>query len=350
MTITLFMSALAGFSALYLYWGMKVLPGEGWQFAAAVPLRKGGDGSWTGVNLTWYGILTANAYLAATLLALVLMGAAGISLRAVLVTVLLLLGCCVPASRLVAQLVEKKANTFTVGGAVFVGVLLAPWIVELVNRVPLGDQGLRMPTVAALAAISIAYAFGEGLGRLACVSFGCCYGKPLTACHPKVARLVSPLALTFTGKTKKIAYASGLDGVKVLPVQAATYLLYCAAGLASTLLFLSARYGAAFLVALGVTQGWRVISEFFRDDHRGAGRFSVYQKMGVISICYGVWVVRYFSSDVTPLPELARGFESLWSPGPLFLLQLLWVVIFLYTGLSRVTAATMSFHVKAEKI
>ena len=350
MTHIMFMSVLAALSALYLFWGMKMLPGERWQIAAAVPLRKGGDGSWNGVNLTWYGILTANAYLVATFLALVLMGAAGISLQAVIAVVVLLLACCVPASRLVAQVVEKKANTFTVGGAVFVGTLLAPWIVELVNQIPLGDQGMRVPPLAALAAISIAYAFGEGLGRLACVSFGCCYGKPLSACHPRVARLVAPIALTFTGKTKKIAYASSLDGVKVLPVQGVTYVLYCTAGLASTLLFLSAHYSAAFLVALVVTQGWRVISEFFRDDHRGVGRFSAYQVMGMVSICYGFWMVRLFDGDLSPLPELARGFASLWSPAPLLLLQLLWIVIFLYTGLSRVTAATMSFHVNAEKV
>lgn len=350
MTHSMFIFVLAAFAALYLYWGVKMLPGEGWQIAAAVPTRKGVDGTWSGVNLTWYGILTANAYLAATMLALVLMGAAGISLQAVTVMVVLLLACCVPASRLVAQIVEKKANTFTVGGAVFVGTLIAPWIVELVNRIPLGDQGLRVPPLAALAAISIAYAFGEGLGRLACVSFGCCYGKPISACHPTVARLVSPLALTFTGKTKKIAYASNLDGVKVLPVQAVTYLLYCSAGLASTLLFLRAQYSAAFLVALGVTQGWRVISEFFRDDHRGVGRFSAYQVMGTISICYGFWAVKHFEGAAAPLPELALGIAHLWNPAPLLLLQLLWVVIFLYTGLSRVTAATMIFHVNAGKV
>lgn len=350
MTRIVFMSALVVFSALYLFWGMKTLPGERWQFAAAVPLHKGGDGSWAGVNLTWYGILTANAYLVAALLALVLMGAAGVSLRAVMAVVVLLLAFCVPASRFVAQIVEKKKNTFTVGGAVFVGTLLAPWIISLVNRMPLGGQWGTVPALPALAAIAIAYAFGEGLGRLACVSFGCCYGKPLSACHPWLARLVSPVALIFTGKTKKIAYASGLDGVKVLPVQGVTYVLYCSAGLASVLLFLRAQYGAAFLVALCVTQGWRVISEFFRDDHRGAGRFSAYQTMGIVSICYGFWVVRYFGGDPSPLPELAHGFACLWSPAPLLLLQLLWIVIFLYTGLSRVTAATMRFHVNAEKI
>jgi prolipoprotein diacylglyceryltransferase len=350
MTDTVFMSALAAFSALYLYWGMTRLPGEGWQIAAAVPRRKGGDGSWSGINLTWYGILTANAYLVATCLALVLMAAAGVSLQAVLAIVVLLLGCCVPASRLVAQVVEKKANTFTVGGAVFVGTLLAPCIVELVNHIPLGDQGLRVPPLAALAAISIAYAFGEGLGRLACVSFGCCYGKPLSACHPKVARLAAPVALTFTGKTKKIAYASNLDGVKVLPVQGITYVLYCASGLVSTLLFLRAEYAASFLVAMGVTQGWRVASEFFRDDHRGAGRLSAYQVMGLIGIAYGFLMAHTFGGDLTPVPQLATGLETLWSPGPLLMLQLLWVIIFLYTGLSRVTAATMSFHVNAHKI
>jgi prolipoprotein diacylglyceryltransferase len=350
MTHTMFISALAVLSALYLYWGMRKLPGEGWQIAAAVPTRKGGDGSWAGVNLTWYGILTANAYLAATFLALVLMVSAGISLQAVLVVVVLLLGCCVPASRLVAQVVEKKANTFTVGGAVFVGTLIAPWIVELVNHLPLGEQGSRVPPLAALAAICIAYAFGEGFGRLACISFGCCYGKPLSACHPKIARLAAPVALTFTGKTKKIAYASGLDGVKVLPVQGITYLLYCSAGLVSTLLFLRAHYSAAFLVALCVTQGWRVISEFFRDDHRGAGRLSAYQVMGLIGIAYGFGMVRLFGDDLAPVPQLASGLAVLWSPGPLLLLQLLWLVIFLYTGLSRVTAATMSFHVNAKKI
>lgn len=350
MTQTVFLSALSGLCALYLLWGMKKLPGERWQIAAAVPLRKGDNGSWSGVNLTWYGILTANAYFVATALALILMGAAGISLRSVVALVLLLLGCCVPASRLVAQIVERKANTFTVGGAVFVGTLLAPWLVELVNRIPLGDQGLKVPVLPALAAISIAYAFGEGLGRLACVSFGCCYGKPLSSCHPKVARMVTPLALTFTGKTKKIAYASQLDGVKVVPVQGVTYVLYCAAGLAATFLFLRAHYGAAFLCALIATQGWRVISEFFRDDHRGAGRLSAYQVMGMIAIGYGAWMVGLFGSETAPTAELGGGFTLLWTPGVLLFLQLIWLVIFLYTGLSRVTAATMSFHVNAEKI
>lgn len=349
MSPMVFMALLAGVSAGYLYFGVTTLPKERWQVAAAVPLRKGGDGRWEGVNLTWYGILTANAYVAAVFLALVLMGGAGISLRAIVFLVVLLLAGCVPASRVVAQLVEKKANTFTVGGAVFVGIVIAPWIVEFGNIVPLGDRGTLIPVLPALSAFAIAYAFGEGFGRLACVSFGCCYGKPLSACHPKVARLFAPFALVFTGKTKKIAYASGLDGVKVLPVQVITYLLYTGTGIVSTFLYVRGSYGAAYLMALGVTQGWRVLSEFLREDYRGGGKISVYQVMGAVALGYGVWVVRHFGGDES-IPELTRGLELVWSLEPLLLMQALWVAIFLYTGLSRVTTARMSFHVEAEEI
>jgi hypothetical protein len=37
-----------------------------------------------------------------------------------------------------------------------------------------------MPIVPALAAVMIAYTFGEALGRLACISFGCCYGVSIS--------------------------------------------------------------------------------------------------------------------------------------------------------------------------
>ena len=60
-------------------------------------------------------------------------------------------------------------NTFTVGGASFVGIILAPLIVWMFN-VTLDKS---IPIVPFLAAVSIAYALGEGVGRLACISFGC---------------------------------------------------------------------------------------------------------------------------------------------------------------------------------
>ncbi len=37
------------------------LPEERWQFVASLPLKKNGDGSWQGLNLTFYGLFTGLA-------------------------------------------------------------------------------------------------------------------------------------------------------------------------------------------------------------------------------------------------------------------------------------------------
>lgn len=70
--MTLFIVVTAVLSAIYLWWGIRFLPAERWQMAAAVPVSREADGSWQGVNITWYGILSANAYGAAALLFLAL--------------------------------------------------------------------------------------------------------------------------------------------------------------------------------------------------------------------------------------------------------------------------------------
>lgn len=49
---------------------------------ASVSAAKRGDGTWTGVNLTWYGFLTATCYLLAVVLWLVLLASAGVGLGA----------------------------------------------------------------------------------------------------------------------------------------------------------------------------------------------------------------------------------------------------------------------------
>ena len=341
----LFVALLAiGCLALFA-WGVRVLPGERWQVAAAVPVARE-EGGWRGVNLTWYGILVANAYVAAVIVMLVLLGAVGVPLAGTMAVVVSLLAVCVPASSIVARIVEKKANTLTVGGAVFVGMVVAPFIIGVVNRF----TGFRVPTLATLAAIAVAYAFGEGLGRLACLSFGCCYGKRVSACSPWIQRLFNPIAIVYSGATKKVAYAGGMAGERLLPVPALTYLLYCGTGLAGVLLFLQSRFAAAFLLATTVTQGWRFVSEFLRDDYRGGGRISAYQVMGLLAIVYAAGVA-YLTAD-TPLPpaNAAAGVATLWEPAMVLFLQALWFLIFLFTGKSSVTGATLSFHIHHDRI
>ncbi|MEI7673066.1 MAG: prolipoprotein diacylglyceryl transferase family protein, partial [Deltaproteobacteria bacterium] len=195
-----------------------------------------------------------------------------------------ILAICMPASKLIASWVEGKANTFTVGGASFVGLIAAPWIIQFIN----GTMGVRMgfnaPVLSVLAAIAIAYAVGEGIGRLACISFGCCYGKPLAACHPLLQRIFSGRAFIFSGQTKKIAYAHHLDGQEVIPIQAVTALLFTGAGILGCYGFLKGYHFTTFAALLFVTQAWRALSEIFRADYRGAGSITAYQVMALLSI------------------------------------------------------------------
>ena len=350
MSHMLFILLLALFCYMILAWGFRTLPGENWQILAAMPRRRDSAGTWEGLNLTWYGLLTANAYLAATAILFLLLGTLHVPGPAVVTVAVLMLGLCVPASKLVAWLVEGKAHTFTVGGAVFVGTLAAPWLVGLTNLLPWAQPKPVMPVMATLAAIVTAYAFGEGLGRLACLSFGCCYGKPIAECHPLVRALFARRPLVFSGALKKIAYASNLESIPVVPVQVLTATLYVTTGLIDSWLFLAGHFAVAFVLGTLVTQGWRVGSELLRADYRGERKFSAYQWMGLAAIPYSLVMAAWFGGGNAASPDLAAGFSSLWSPGMLLALQGLWLAIFLYTGRSSVTGATLSFHVHRERI
>ncbi len=348
MSNALFLSTLLLACLALLAWGFRVLPGERWQMLATLPLRRLDDGYWLGINLTWYGLLTANAYLAAVVMLVLLLGTVGVPLASILTAAAVLLLVCVPASRLVARLVEGKAHTFTVGGAVFVGLLIAPWVLAGVNHLPWLTP---LPVLPALAAVAIAYAFGEGLGRLACISFGCCYGKPLAQCGGRAQKFFHRRHFVFFGATKKIAYADGLEGVGVVPVQGLTAVLYCLVGVAGTGLFLVGEFSAAFVLTTFVTQAWRVYSETLRADYRGEWRISAYQLMALAALPYALAITLFHRTAAYGLsPELHRGLALFGQPFLLLFLQGLWLVLFIHTGRSSVTGATLRFHVHQDRI
>lgn len=343
----IFLLGLALGCALLLAWGFKKLPLERWQILAAIPVFKNGDGVWRGMNLTFYGLFTANALAIAAVLLVIMLGSLGLSLREVGIVLLPLFSLCVPAAKWVARLVEKKQYTFTVAGAFFVGLVAAPWLVMAAN-LALGPQ-MQLPVLAVCSAMSVAYAFGEGLGRLACISFGCCYGKPLDQCPPALQKLFARHSFTFNGATKKASYESGLEGARLLPVQAITAVLYLACGLACLYLFLLGWFGTALVVSLIVTQGWRTFSEFLRADFRGGGSLTAYQWMALISVAYAGLMALWLPGRAAA-PELASGLSLLWSPWVLILIQGLWLLVLLYTGRSKVTASTISFKVMQDRI
>ena len=346
----IFVVVLALLLALIMRWGFKHLPDEKWQILASVPLRKNETDSWTGVNLTYYGLLSACAYTFATAIFILLLESVKISFTGLFILIICILGICVPSSRIIARIVEKKPSTFTVSGASFTGIALTPFIVMAVNYFPGKILNVMLPVDAVLSALATAYAFGEGIGRMACISFGCCYGKQLSEFPSWMQRFMSNNCFVFSGKTKKIAYAQGLDGQKVLPVQAATSLIFCAVGLIGIYLFLQGHYSIAFVSTVCVTQAWRFISEQFRADYRGEGTISVYQILSAISIGLALIYAWVFPSAPLPAADVRTGLAAMWDPFVIILLQFVFAFIFIYTGKSQVTASTLKFYVVQERI
>ena len=328
---------------LHYLWAFKRLPQENYQFLATRPKHKHNDNEltlWDGENLTYYGLFNANAYVLAVMIAFFLLASIGISLLTIILMTLFILIICMPSSKILAQIVEKRPHVFSVGAASFMGIILSPWIVYAILKY----QQIEHNCISVLAAISIAYTFGEGLGRLACISFGCCYGKPLTELNPFFQRMISPFAMVFEGKTKKIAYESHLDGVKVIPIQALTAILYTLCGLASLYLFLEKYFVAAFILSIIVTQLWRFASEFLRADYRGNEKISVYQWMSLISCFYVMTLPYIFKNKLFPIPDTVFAFKAIWQPQVIIFLQGIWVISFFYTGKSQVTNSKISFE------
>ena len=342
----LFVLGCAACLAVVLLWSFRYLPEEKWQIIAAVPVKKDETGFWHGVNLTYYGFLVASAQSVAVSMFFVLMGALHVSHSDLAILSIGLLFVCILASKILAKIVEKKLNTFTVGGASFVGIILAPLILWIFN----GLFHKFVPMLPFLAAVSVAYALGEGIGRLACISFGCCYGKPLSKIHPFLASFLKHICISFEGKTKKISYEAGLDNTEVVPVQAITSILCVSVGLLGTYLYLNEKYDLAFVLSIVVTQGWRFFSETLRADYRGKGKVTVYQWMSIIAILVAIGFQVYLPQSMQNQPELLKGLRQLWNPAWIIFIQVLWVAVFLYLGRSRVTSSTLAFNVRHDMI
>jgi prolipoprotein diacylglyceryltransferase len=346
----LFIVTLSISLALIYRCAFRTLPKEEWQIIASFPTLKDPNGLWHGWNLTWYGFFNATAIFLAVSILIVLLGATSTPLTAVLVITMLILAICLPASRKLASFIEHQPHTATVGGASFIGILIAPVIMQASKF--LGNRFLDfdISMITLLSAMSISYAFGEAMGRLACISFGCCYGKPLKDSSPFIRKIFHRYHFVFTGKTKKIAYAHQMEGQQVIPIQAVTTLIYSFAGITGLYLFLKGFTSVSFMLTLTITQLWRFFSEFFRNDDRGKGRISAYQKMALISCVYGFAVAYLLHEGQQNTPDLISGLSSLQNPWLLLFMVSLWIVVLFYTGKSNVTAALIEVRIQKENL
>jgi len=350
MLVIIFTTVLAVILIAVYSAAFRILPDEKWQVFASIPSYKTGDSMWHGVNITFYGLLTATGYTLAVTLFIIMMTSAGITLTSLVLIIMFIMIMFIPSAKIMAYIVEKKKHTLTIGGAVFVLIISAPWIIAGVNAITGLKNFPRTGEGMFLSALVTSYAFGEGFGRLACISFGCCYGKPVSELPVILQKIFSRFNFVYTGKTKKISYHDHLDGVSIVPVQAITAVLYTVSGLAGMYLFFRGHYYASFFLSLTVTQFWRFASEFLRADFRGEGVISAYQIMSLLTVPYYIIYIIISGFSYSPYPELLYGLKFIWDPGVLILLLVMWIGAVLYTGKSSVTSSTILIYVNEDKI
>ena len=340
---------LLGFVALFA-WSFRHLPQERWQILAVVPWRREANGTWRGVNLTYYGVFNTMAVAASMAVAIFLPGTVGLSMTYLTWCFLAIMAICLTASNLINRIVEGHWHGFTIGGASFVGMVAGPWIAWGMSHLILPSVDSVPAVLYVLGALASAYALGEGIGRLACISFGCCYGRPLVDCPAWLQKLFNHRAAVFEGRLKKACYAHGLEGQRLIPVQAATAIVSSVTGLFGIACFLSGRPMLAYVLPVVVTQLWRFVSEFLRADYRGTGRLSAYQGMALAGAAYTVLLGMLWPDIPRPTPDAARGLALLWTPGAILLIEAVAVFVFFRMGLSTMTTSHTTFDLRHDRL
>ncbi len=353
MTIELTILAIAIVGVFSLRWSFKHLPEERWQFFAVLPTSRTERG-WQGVNITYYGIISALAYSIAIAAFVFLCGAANQSATLVTLFVAGLLMVAIPASKLIARWVEGSRATFTVGGALFATCLISPAVFYGVSVLGRLWELPALHAPAVIAAATISYCLGEAIGRLGCLSFGCCYGKPLSEAGPIEQLIYGRTATTYRGSLKKIAYASNLESVPVIAVQSIASVVLFTLCLLGLWLFWAHYFAAALLVSLAGSQVWRVYSESLRADDRGESSaktgLTIYQAMAAVTLVLTV-IAAWVLSNAAPLPlSAASGFSALLRAEVVVVLQLVFVAIVWFMGRSTVTGAHLQLLLFREKL
>ncbi|HPW51372.1 MAG TPA: prolipoprotein diacylglyceryl transferase [Spirochaetota bacterium] len=340
-----FLISLSAFLAAVLTAGFIFLPRERFQFLAAIPLLKNKkSGHFHSRNLTWYGLITAFSVAVSTAFFCTLASAYGFKLLTCLIFAGSILAIALPASKIIAFIVEKRKGTITVGGAAFAAVTAAPFSAYAALKIS-GDGNIES-ILPLLAAIGCSYLIGEGIGRLSCLSFGCCYGKPLKKYSKPVKALLSPFAVRFYGNLKKASYESGYEGKKLFPIQNITAVIYSVSALVSAWIFLAGHFKISFLLSIITAFAWRIISEFFRADFRGFGKISSYQVMSFLSVIICAAAAYFLPSPDVITVNVSNGLIIFSDVIFVIVLQFLFAAVFLYTGISSVTASEIHFYRK----
>ncbi len=330
-------------------WCFRNLPNERWQFAAILPSpnRQQTDHDWIGTNITFYGVISALAYAAATATFVFLCGSMGQPLWPTLAFICLMLAVCTPASKLIAHWVEGGNVNFTIGGATFAGALLLPIALFLSARI--AADGFN--AIALIAAAGLAFVLGEAIGRFGCLSFGCCYGRRLSDVGPLQRALYGRTATTYRGPLKKISYVSNMENTPVVPVQSIASVVLFVLFLLGLWLFWRQNFAACALLVIWGSQSWRVYSETLRADYRGGSRVSAYQWMALATcVITTVTVLTASIGESSVAPSSVAGWASLGRVDVLIAIQGLAAGIVWFMGRSQVTGALVNLRLYRERL
>lgn len=330
----------------FLIWAFRALPLERWMVLAAIPVKRVGLGEWECVNLTYYGLLSACGAVAGVALALFLAGAVDVSAFLIGAALTGTLAISVPASRWMNRLVEGHADGFTIGGAAFVGILIAPWVAWLAAHWLAPDPSAWQGAALTLGALAPAYALGEGIGRLACISFGCCYGRRMDDAPVWMRKLFKGWAFVFEGPLKKAETEQGWGDVPLVPVQGLTAIVSGTAGWIGAILFLRGYPMWAAAISIVASQLWRFASEFLRADYRGGGRISAYQWMALSAAAYMLTLAALWPGADADIPDPAAGSRLLTHPLAILFIAGWGLLIFLRMGVSTVTYSIVHFQTR----
>jgi len=351
-TIEMGLAAILLVTAPVLYWCFRNLPQERWQFAAILPspVRTAADHAWSGTNITFYGVISALAYAAAVTTFIFLCGTVQQPVVATLCFIGSLLLICIPASRLVARWVEGGRANFTVGGAVFAGALLLPIAVQCARYVAHALGTTSFNATALIASASLAYVLGEAIGRLGCLSLGCCYGRPISEIGPLQRALYGTTATTYRGQLKKISYASNLENTPVVPVQSIASVVLLLLFVVGAWLFWRQQFVASALLSVWGSQLWRLYSETLRADYRGGGSISAYQWMAVATCAIATITIAAAAGDTTLAPRFVHGWQAISQIEVFIGIQALALGIVWFMGRSTVTGALVNLRLFRERM
>lgn len=351
-TIEIGLGLLLLVAAPVLLWCFRNLPQERWQFAAILPnpITTAPDQAWSGTNITFYGVISALAYAAAVTTFIFLSGSVQQPLWPTLCFIVALLLICIPASRLVARWVEGGQVNFTVGGAVFTGALLLPVAVQIAGGVADLLEATGFNAAALIASASLAYVLGEAIGRLGCLSFGCCYGRPISEIGPLQRALYGTTATTYRGQLKKISYAGNLENTPVVPVQSIASVVLFALFVVGAWLFWRQSFVASALVSVWGSQLWRLYSETLRADYRGGGSISAYQWMAVATCAIASVTIAATTGDPVQAPRFIHGWHAVSQIEVFIAIQALALGIVWFMGRSQVTGAQINLRLFRDRL